>query len=368
LKTAMGEKFIVPMSKPNLGKNEKKSITEVLNSDWVSEGQKTQLFQKKLERYLKSDSIVVNNGSAALMASLIANDFKAGDKVIVPAFTFVATSSIPKILGGKIIVADVDPNTFNVNPEILEKILKKNKVKFVIVVDVGGLPVDIDGIKKLSKKYNFILIEDAAQSFGAMYKNKKLGSFDHLTGFSFQIAKQLTTIEGGLVASNNKKLMNKIKKIKDYGRTSKLYEHDTIGTNFRTTDIQSAIGIEQLKKVEEHIENRNKIASKFKKFKQFEFQEIPSFVTRHSYMIFFVKAKNKIRRDQCLKKLNKHGIDARKSWLPIHLQPCNTELKNSKCSNAELIYNQIFTLPLFNNMKNQEVEKIIKIFGDLKND
>jgi len=350
------------MSRPDLNAKEYDAVTNVLKTNWPSQGKVTEEFQRLLQDYLNAKCIVVNNGSSALMSSLFAHDFKPGDKVVVPAFTFIASSSIPKILGAEILVADIDPDTLNATPETFEKVLKKNNAKFVIGVDIGGMPIDIDGINKLSEKYKFVLIEDAAQSFGAEYKNNKLGSYEHLTSFSFQIAKQMTTIEGGCIASTSEKLLNKINKIKDYGRTDDLYVHDVIGTNFRTTDLQSAIGIEQLKKVENHISRRKKIANRFKsKLRQFTFQKIPSYVTRHSYMLFFVKAENKKERERCVEHLNKFGVDARKSWLPIHMQPCNPELNSKKCPNAELIYDQVFTLPIFNDMNEEEVDQVIEI-------
>ena len=283
----------------------------------------------------------------------------------MPAFTFVATSSIPKILGMDIIVSDVDPNTLNVTPEQVEHLVKVNEnVKFVIIVDVAGLPCDIDSFVELSKRYNFILIEDAAQAFGSEYKHQKVGSFEHTTIFSFQIAKQLTTIEGGCVSSTDENIINKINKIKDYGRnTEEMYVHDVIGTNFRTTDLQSAIGIQQLKNVEEHISARNIIANEFKNnINQVTFQKIPKYVNKHSYMLFFALAKSKKERDNYINKLNKNGIDARKSWTPIHMQPCNPELKSSKCPNSEQVFECGFTLPIFNNMTIDEANLIIESF------
>jgi len=360
------DRFSIPMSRPDIDEKERKFMLKVFDSNWPTQGKITRDFEEKLDNYLNSNCVVVNNGSSALMASLLVHGIKPGDRVIVPAFTFIASSSIPKILGAEILVSDIDTETLNATPEQIEEVVKNNDVKFVITVDVGGLPSDIDKIKKLSKEYDFILIEDAAQSFGAEYKKKKLGSFDHLTVFSFQITKLITTVEGGCIASTNSTLLQKINKIKDYGRTDKLYVHDTIGTNFRTTDLQSALGIEQLKKVEDHILRRNQIVEQFKKaLTQFDFQKVPDYVSRHSYMLFFVKADNEQHREQCIKTLNKNGIDARKSWLPIHMQPCNNELNNTKIPNTEEIYQRVFTVPLFNNMSDEEVQKIIHVTKEL---
>lgn len=361
----MKNNFKIPMSNPDFTIEEKEAVIKILDSNWPSQGKVTEEFERLLSCYLNSNCVVVNNGSSAIMAILLAHGIKPGDKVIVPDFTFVATSSIPKILGAKILVADIDPTTLNVSLESIEKLVKENDVRFVFVVDVGGLPNDINALRELSKRYNFILIEDAAQSFGSEYKNKKLGSFEHATAFSFQITKQITTIEGGCIASTDSSFIKKINQIKDYGRSkTEQYVHDVVGTNFRTTDLQSAIGIEQLKKIEKHIEQRNKIANEYKnKIKKFKFQEIPDYVTKHSFMLFFGLTKNHNERDQIINHLNKHGIDARKTWTPIHMQPCNSELNKINCKNAEQIFDKALTLPIYNNMKIEDANTIINLFN-----
>jgi|TARA_B110000467_G_C18320806_1_gene485068 perosamine synthetase len=363
----MIKNFKIPINSPNLGKEELKQIMKVYESNWPSEGPVTEKFETMLSKYLSSNSVVVNNGSSALMAAMIANEIKPGDTVIVPDFTFVATSSVAKILGAKVIVADVDPDTFNIKSEHVEEIIKKNDVKSVILVDVAGVPADIDVFTDLSKDYKFSLIEDAAQSFGSEYKNKKVGSFEHTTIFSFQIVKQITTIEGGCISTTNEDIIKKIRRIKDYGRSlHDRYLSESIGTNFRTTDLQSAIGIIQLKKIETHLKRRNEIASEYrKKIKQLKFQKIPKYVTKHSNQISFALAKNEQTRNIFVEGLNKIGIDSRKPWTPIHMQPCNPELSGFHCNNAVEIFKNSLALPLFNNMKLSEAKKVINYFNKI---
>lgn len=349
------------MSQPDFRQNEINAVTEVLKTGWLSQGKITRDFESALSKYLSSNVVCVNNGSSALMCALLAHGIKPGDKIIVPDFTFIATSSVAKILGAKIIPVDIEQKTLNVSPETIEKIVVKNNVKAVIIVDVAGLSTDIKSFEKLSKKYNFILIEDAAEAIGSEYNNKRIGSFDHTTIFSFHMAKLMTTIEGGCIATNNKTIFKKLKQIKDHGRKpEKKYVHNILGSNFRTTDVQSAIGLEQLRKMDKFIENRNKIAKKYKsELQDFEFQIIPQFSTLHTYMLFFLIAKNKIQRNKILKELVKNNIDARNPWMPIHMQPCNSELHKNKCPNSEDIYNRALTLPIYNSMKIEEAQKVI---------
>lgn len=358
----MKNNFKVHVANPSIGKNDEIAVMKVLKSKWLSEGKVTEEFENRLSDYLSSEVVVVNNGSSALMAALIAHNFKPGDKIVVPAFTFIATSSIPKILGAQVLVADVDLKTLNLVPKSVESLVKKYSVKFVMPVDVGGLPIDVNVFKELSDRYNFVLIEDSAQAFGSEYRNRKIGSFNHLTTFSFQITKQLTVVEGGCIASTNSGLIKKIRKIKDYGRSTKgRYIHDVVGTNFRTTDLQSSIGIEQLKQFDKYLKKRNKIALTYKaKLKGLDFQNIPKYVTKHSYYMFFAMANGKTIRNKLMNHLIRNGVDAREPWLPLQLQPCNPELKKFSCKNSIKIFEKTFNLPIFNNMTREEINLVIE--------
>jgi len=355
------KKIKIPMAKPSIDKFEINAINKVLKSGWYGQGIKTEKFEKLLSNYFTSPTICVNNGTSALLCSLLVHDIKPGDIIVIPSFTFIATSSAPKILGCKIIPVDVNLQTMNIDLNLLEEVFKNNDVKAVIFVDIGGLPNNIHKIKKLCKLYNVIPIEDAAEALGSEYKSKKIGSFPHTTTFSFHIAKQITTIEGGCITTKNQLVLNKLKAIRDHGRIKKGYHHEFVGSNFRTTDIQSVIGISQLKKINKLLKNRINIAKQYKsELSSLEFQEIPSFVSKHSYMLFFVKTKNLKFRNKFVNYLNSKGIDARNSWLPINLQRCNKELNSINCSNSLKLFETTFTLPIFNSMTSKEVDYIIK--------
>ena len=356
----------IPMAKPDIGKNEISAVNNVLKSGWLGQGKVTKSFENNLEKYFDSNVVAVNSGSSALMCALLGLGIKPGDIVVVPSFTFMSTSSVPKILGAKIIPVDINKKTLNMDLDELEKIVKKHKVDFVIFVDVGGLPNDIDIIIRLSKKYGFRVLEDAAEAFGSKYKNKKIGSFRHTAIFSFHIAKLITTIEGGCITSKNKLLIKKIAAIKDIGRNKPGYIHQHIGSNFRITDIQSAIGREQLKKADTYIKKRNQIAEKYRnQINSLDFQEIPPYVTLNGYMFFFGIANSQSHRQKIINLLWNKKIDSRVSWLPINLQPCNPELKKYKCKNAEEMYKKVFTIPIYNTIKNFDVEKIINIINSV---
>lgn len=356
----------VPMAKPVFEQEEIDGIMEVVKSGWLGLGKITEKFENDLSEYLNTNVVTVNNGSLATMCALLAHDIKPGDKIAVPDFTFISTASVPKIMGASIIPVDIDPDTFNIDIDSLEKVVSENDVKMTIFVDIAGLSNDIDRLTTLSKKYNFLLLEDAAEAFGSKYKNKKLGSFDHTSFFSFHIAKLITTVEGGCITTNNIEFAKKLKAIRDLGRYQAGYVHDLIGTNFRITDIQSVIGLNQLKKVEKFISKRTEVAKRFRnEIKNLTFQQIPDYATRHTYMLFFVKTKDEKMRDLYVNKLREKGIDARLSFYPIHLQPCNPELKIYDCPNSKNVYNTVFTLPMYNSLKDEDVNLIIKTCNEI---
>ena len=359
----MPNKFQIPWSKPSIDNEEVEAVNQVIKSGWLTQGKITDEFEQKLSEYLSSNVVTVNNGSSALACALLAHGLKPGDKVLIPNFTFFATYSIPKMLGADVVLADVDESTLNITPEIVEKIVKTQDIKMVIVVDVAGLPVDIDAFSELSNRYKFILIEDAAEALGSEYKNKKIGSFDHTAIFSFHAAKQITTVEGGCISSNNEEIMKKIIQIRDLGRTkSGEYVHNIISSNFRTTDLQSAIGIEQLKKIDDFLKTRSKIVAEYKKnLTNFSFQHVPDYVSKHSYMMFFVFAKNNQIRNNYLNSLRTGGVDARVPWLPLSNQPVNSKLNKTEFLNSTKIYDNSLTLPIYNSMTDKEMKFVLNI-------
>jgi len=363
----MAKKFSIPWSKPVIGSEEQNAINDIFETGWFSQGKITQKFEKNLSQYFSSNTTVVNNGTSAIICALLAHGIKPGDSVVIPDFTFFATFSAAKLLGANIILADVDKETFNLNPDSLEKILQKTDIKFVIPVDVAGVPIDIQKFEELSEKYNFTLIEDAAEALGSEYNNKIIGSFNHTSTFSFHIAKQITTIEGGCITSNNPDISKRLFQIRDHGRSeSKAYQHEIIGSNFRITDLQSSIGIKQLEKLENFLERRNHIAEKYKsKLSNVTFQEIPSYATKINYMMFFVKFKNSDSKNKAFELLTKNNIEVKYAWPPIHSQPINFQLKQNNCTNSIEISNTTLMLPIYNDMTDDEAQYVIDNFNTI---
>ncbi len=345
---------------PSITKDERKAVSKVFDSNWFTQGPVTESLEKKICQTLNCKyTVMTNNGTSALICALIAHDIGPGDEVIVPSFTFVATVNAILSVGAKPILVDSDSKTFNTDYEFMEKKISK-KTKAIVPVDVSGMPVNIDSIKKFAVKNNLIVIQDSAESMGAIYKNKKIGSFNHTAIFSFHMAKIVAGIEGGCVVTNNKKIATKLKLIRSHGDV-KQYDSRMFGLNFRISDIHSAIIFEQLKKISKFLKHRQKIADIYMdELKNMEFQEIPPYVTCHPYMLFAILLSPK-KRNHLNKFLNSNGIETRICWPPVHKQKYHSNLFNISLPNSEKIFSRIINLPMGNGLTEEESLHVVKI-------
>lgn len=354
----------VPWSPPALEKEEQEAAIRVIKSGWMTQGKETEAFEKEIAYYIETKhAIVVNNGTAALITSLIASGIGKDDEVIVPSLTFIASINAIMAVGAEPVLVDSDVNTFNITPEIVRDKIT-NKTKAIMAVDVAGMPVDLDSFQDLAKKRRLILIEDAAEAAGAEYKNKKVGSFNHLTILSFHMAKTLTTIEGGCILTNDDKLARVCRMVRNHGMQAR-YDYACFGLNFRITDVQSAIGRAQLRKLNYYLDKRNEFAERYKKSLQnVKFQQIPNYVTKHPWMLFGVLVDKRIRND-LVRYLNKNGVDTRVCWLPTHKQVYHSKIfSNIALPNSEEIASKIINLPMGNGLIKEDVDYVINVFNN----
>lgn len=346
---------------PSIDKEEHFAAIKVINSNWMTQGKVTESLEKAISKVIGvKHTVVVNNGTSALQCALLAHGIGPGDEVIVPTFTFVATVNAVLSVGAKPILVDSDPNTFNTTPEMIKPYITK-KTKAVIPVDVSGMPIDIDEFREFTNKNNLILIEDAAEAFGAEYKHKKVGSFGHSSIFSFHMAKVIAGIEGGCIVTNDSKIAHDARLIRSHG-SSKPYDSTQFGLNLRISDIHSAIALTQLKKLGKFLSHRKKIASIYKKhLSQLSFQEIPSYVTLHPYMLFAILVNAK-KRNKLNLYLNKNGVETRICWPPVHTQKHHSKLFGKiKFPNAEQIHSQLINLPMGNGLTENQAHTVVNI-------
>jgi perosamine synthetase len=224
----------IPIAKPNFGREEKEALKEVLESGILVQGEKTRAFEKKFAKYIGVDhAIAVTNGTIALDVALKALKLGPGDEVITSAFSFIASGNCILFQRAKPVFADINPRTFNIDPQdVAEKLTAKAKA--IIPIHMFGQPAEMDAIKEIAKDKNVAIIEDAAQAHGAEYKGQKSGSIGDMACFSFYATKNMTTGEGGMITTNDQKLAAKVRLLINHGQ-SRNYHHDTLGYNYRMT-------------------------------------------------------------------------------------------------------------------------------------
>src|SRR3989344_1768125 len=318
-----------PIAQPIIGKEEEKLVLKGLRSGWVSSiGEYLLEFENKFSKFCSTKyGITTSNGTTALHLALVAADIGPGDEVIVPSMTFVATANSVSYTGAKPIFVDSEMESWNIDPEkIKEKI--NSRTKAIMPVHLYGHPAEMGLINSIAKKYGLLLIEDAAEAHGAMYKNKKVGSMSDMACFFFYGDKIITTGEGGMVVTSNNVLAKKLKILRDHGISGRRkYYHPHLGFNYRMTNLQAALGVAQLKKIDSIIEKKRQIAGWYKKYLE---PVVPEIIlqpeakwAKNVFWMFSILApkKGKKNRDYLIKELKKKGVDSRPFFFPLNRLP-----------------------------------------------
>lgn len=380
---------MTPFSKQNITKKDIAAVTKVLKSDFLTQGPKVLEFEKKISKYVKSKyTITSNSGSSSLHLACLALGLKKNDIVWTVPNTFAASANCAINCGAKIDFVDIDTETWNIDTKSLQKKLieskKKNRLpKVLIPVHFAGQATDQREIWKLSKKFNFKIIEDASHSFGAKYFGERVGSckWSHITVFSFHPTKIITTGEGGAATTNEKKLAEKMKLfrtngiIKDtklFSKKNKLspwyYEHRENGFNYRMNDMSAALGLSQLSRVDMFVKKRNSIAKNyFKLFKDLPivFQKINkhNLSTYHLLVVKFNLKKFKYSYQDMFNKLRSKNFYVNLHYMPLHLSPYfkNRGFKKGKFPNAEDFANLFMSIPIYYELKPKKIFEIYKI-------
>lgn len=355
------------------------AVVEVLKGDYLTTGPYISKFEQAVAQYVGARyAVAFSNGTAALHGACFAAGIAEGDEVITTPMTFAASANCVLYQGGVPVFADIDAKTYNIDPiKIEEKITDKTKA--IIPVDYTGQPVELDRILAIAKKYNLVVIEDAAHAFGATYKGRKIGSISDMTMFSFHPVKHITTGEGGIITTNNKEFYEKLLQFRAHGITRDkekmheyhgpwYYEMQFIGYNYRMTDIQAALGVSQLKKIDRFIELRRKYVALYNEaFKDIDeiitpFQHEDGQSSWHLYVIRLKLDKLKASRREIFEALQQQNIGVNVHYIPVHFLPYYQKLgyKKGICPNAEKLYEEIITLPLFPGMSEKDVNDVIK--------
>lgn len=318
--------MIIPIAEPVIGKEEEELVLDGLRSGWISSiGKYINKFEKGFAYFCNTKyGVAVSNGTAALHLAMAAADIGIGDEVIVPTMTFVATANAVVYTGAKPIFVDCEKETWNIDPEkIKEKINRRTKA--IIPVHLYGHPANMGAILAIARKYDLLVVEDAAEAHGALYRNKKVGSIGDMACFSFFGNKIITTGEGGMVTTNNKLLAEKLRTLRDHGASKRRkYYHPHLGFNYRMTNLQAALGLAQLRKINTILSKKIQIARWYKKYLQTLVPEIilhpEAPWAKNVFWMYsiLVPKRGKKNRDYLIKQLRKKGIDSRPFFFPIH--------------------------------------------------
>ncbi|MDE1845877.1 MAG: DegT/DnrJ/EryC1/StrS family aminotransferase [Candidatus Micrarchaeota archaeon] len=321
----------IPMYEPKLGEEELANVTEAVKSTWISSKGKfiTQFEEEFAKKVGTKYAVATSNGTVSLHLAMAALGIGKGDEVIVPTLTFIASANTVKYTGAKPVFVDSNKEYWCIDPEKIEKRITK-KTKGIMPVHLYGHPCDMDPILEIAKKHDLFVIEDAAEAHGAKYKGRTVGSFGDISSFSFFGNKIITTGEGGMCTTDDEALYQKMRVLRDHGMNpSKRYWHDVIGYNYRMTNMQAAIGVAQVHKMDEVIARKREIARLYEK--NLSSLAKKGYITLSPQMEWatsvywmyniLLKGKAKLGRDELMEKLGAKGIETRPIFHPLHMMP-----------------------------------------------
>ena len=373
----------VPYGKQSITQDDINAVIEVLKSDFLTQGPAVSKFEEEFAKVVGAKfAVASSNATTALHTGFKVLNKDLNKKVIVTPNTFAASSNCVLYEKGQVEFVDIDPKTFNIDLNQVEKLVSKNPNSYqgIIPVDFGGLPVDTEKLRDIANKYNLWIMEDACHAIGGGFYNSKKefikcgsGIYSDLTVFSFHPVKHIATGEGGMVTTNDEKMFRHLLKLRSHGieRDEKLlkepshggwyHEMQELGFNYRMSDINAALGLSQLKKLSSNIEIRNVIAKKYKEFlrnSSISFQEYDEDKFLNAYHLFVIQSN---RRKELYDFFKTQDIYSQVHYLPVYKHPYYQEngFKEVKLENAESYYSKALSLPMFHGMKEEEQSYVL---------
>jgi perosamine synthetase len=358
----------ISIASPVLSGNELAYVTECIRTNWISsQGKFVRLFESMFSDIHSGHSaLAVSNGTVALHLALVTINIGAGDEVIVPDLTFVASINAILYTGATPVLADIDPLSLNIDVTKIENLIT-SKTKAIMPVHLYGNPCDMVAIMNIAKKHNLLVIEDAAEALGSLYNAKPVGTFGDVATFSFFGNKTITTGEGGMIVFKNPEVAQKATMLRDHGMNkSKRYWHDEVGYNYRLTNIQAAIGVAQLERLDEFVAAKRNIAHQYNNsLKDCGFFQLPQELnnTHNSYWLYtvIVKENAPFIRNEIMAFLDQLGIETRPVFYPAHEMPPYVKfgIKENLTNSTKASYAG-FSLPSAVSLSNDEIDRVCK--------
>jgi UDP-4-amino-4,6-dideoxy-N-acetyl-beta-L-altrosamine transaminase len=366
---------MIPYGRQTIDEDDIQAVVEVLRSDYLTTGPKIAEFEKAVADYVGAKyAVAIANDTAALHAACFAAGIGEGDEVITTPITFAASSNCVLYCGGTPVFADIDPKTYNIDPEdIRHKITDRTKA--IIAVHLAGQPCDMDAIHAIAKEHNLVVIEDAAHALGAEYKGKKIGALSDMTTFSFHPVKPITTGEGGMIVTDNEELYHKLVLFRSHGITRNeedmtrmdgawFYQQIELGYNYRITDIQCALGCSQMKKLDRFLARRRAIAKRYDE----AFADCDNIVTPYQlpdtnsgWHLYIIQVLN-CDRKAVFEKLRENGIGVNVHYIPVYQHPYYRQhgYQDVCCPVAEEVYSHIISIPIYPGLTDAQQDEVIQ--------
>ncbi len=366
---------MIPYSRQHIDEDDIAAVVKVLKSDWLTQGPAVAEFEKTLAEHCGARyAVAVPNGTAALYLAYRAIGLKEGDEIITTPNTFAATTNMAIECGAKPVFCDIRLDTYNIDENQIERLITP-RTKAIVPVHFAGHPCEMDKIHQVAKKHDLLVIEDACHAIGAVYKDKKIGSFSDLIIFSFHPVKPITTGEGGAILTDNKEYYETMLRLRIHGIAKNQIKQQEIGNwhyeardlsfNFRITDIQCALGTSQLKKLGKMQQKREAIARKY-----FEaLKNVPGIVLptnsnniKHSWHLFVVRFKNSQIRKAMFKHFQDNGVGVQVHYIPVYQHPYYQKIgyQSLKLENTEQYYNTCLSLPLYPELTDEQFVYVIR--------
>ena len=371
---------MIPYGKQTIEQDDIQAVVDVLKSDFLTTGPKIAEFEQTVADYVGAKyAVAISNGTSALHAACFAAGIGPGDEVITTPLTFAASANCVLYCGGTPVFADVDPKTYNIDPDDIRRKIT-DRTKAIIAVHLAGQPCDMDAIHSIAREHGLIVIEDGAHALGSVYKGKKVGSMSDMTTFSFHPVKPITTGEGGMIVTDNEDFYKKMILFRSHGITRDdsmmtrndgpwFYQQFNLGYNYRITDIQCALGCSQMKKLDRFLARRKEIVARYNE----AFADCDNIITPYQlsdtesgWHLYIVQVK-KCDRRQVFENMREKGIGVNVHYIPVYMHPYYQEhgYENVHCANAEEIYSHIISLPLYPGLTSEQQDYVIDTLKSL---